>query len=138
MEKIGISACLLGIHCKYNGKHNLNLNVLDYIKGKELVLICPEAMGGLGTPRIPCEIQTDGRIVNRNHQDVTEQFILGKDMSLNKLRDNQCEQVILKDGSPSCGYKTIYDGSFTNRKIDGQGFTAKHLVKNHIKILDIK
>lgn len=138
MDKIGISACLLGIHCKYNGKHNLNLNILDYVKGKELVLICPEVMGGLGVPRVPCELQSDGRIINHNQEDVTQQFILGKDISLKKLKDNQCVKVILKDGSPSCGYQTIYDGSFTNRKIDGQGFTTKHLVKNHIKILDIK
>lgn len=138
MEKIGISACLLGVHCKYNGKHNLNLNVLDYVKGKELILICPESMGGLGTPRISCEIQKDGRIVNRHRQDVTDQFIKGKDISLKKLKDNNCQKVILKDGSPSCGYKTIYDGSFSNHKIEGQGFTTKYLVENHIQILDIE
>lgn len=138
MEKIGISACLLGIHCKYNGKHNLNLNVLDYVKGKEVILICPEEMGGLGTPRIPSEIQKDGQVVNQNHQNVTKEFDLGKALSLKKLQDNQCTQVILKDGSPSCGYKTIYDGSFTHKKINGQGLTAKHLVKNHIQILNIE
>jgi uncharacterized protein YbbK (DUF523 family) len=138
MEKIGVSACLLGVHCKYNGKHNLNLNVLNHIKGKEVILICPETMGGLSTPRIPSEIQADGRIVNKAHQDVTKQFILGRDLSLKKLKDNNCQKVILKDGSPSCGYKTIYDGRFANHKIDGQGFTTKHLVKNHIQILDIE
>ncbi len=137
MEKIGISACLLGVNCKYNGKHNLNIDLFEQIKGKELILICPEAMGGLGTPRIPSEIQADGSIINQNNIDVTDAFNLGKNISLKKLQDNQCSQVILKDGSPSCGYKTIYDGSFTNKKIKGQGVTAKYLVSNHIQIIDI-
>jgi len=138
MEKIGISACLLGVHCKYNGKHNLNLKILSQIKGKELVLICPETMGGLNTPRIPCEIQLDGRVLNQQGDDVTENFVLGSLLSLEKLEKNHCSQVILKDGSPSCGYKTIYDGSFSKRKISGQGFTTKHLSNHQIQIIDIQ
>ncbi|MFW6272438.1 MAG: DUF523 domain-containing protein [bacterium] len=137
MEKIGVSACLLGIGCKYNGKHNLNLDVLRYIAGKEVVLICPEVMGGLTTPRIPCEIQVDGKVLNQNYKNVTEAFNLGKHLSLVKLKENDCNQVILKDGSPSCGFTRIYDGSFTNKLIKGQGVTTKYLVDNHIQIIKI-
>ena len=137
MEKIAISACLLGIGCKYNGKHNLNLKVIPYILGKEVVLICPEVMGGLSTPRIPCEIQSDGSILNQNKEDVTEAFNLGKYLSLIKLEENDCKQVILKDGSPSCGYSTVYDGSFTNKLIKGQGVTTKYLIDNHINIINL-
>ncbi len=137
MEKIGVSACLLGIGCKYNGKHNLNLDVIRYIAGKEVVLICPEVMGGLQTPRIPCEIQANQSILNQNKEDVTEAFNLGKQFSLLKLKVNDCKQVILKDGSPSCGFSTIYDGSFTNKLIKGQGVTAKYLIDNHIQIIKL-
>jgi uncharacterized protein YbbK (DUF523 family) len=137
MEKIGVSACLLGIGCKYNGKHNLNLDVIRFIAGKELVLICPEVMGGLKTPRIPCEIQFNGRISNQKNEDVTEAFNLGKHLSLSKLKENDCNKVILKDGSPSCGYSTIYDGSFTGKLIKDQGVTTKYLIDNHIQIIQL-
>ncbi|QWB99684.1 DUF523 domain-containing protein [Mycoplasmatota bacterium] len=137
MEKIGVSACLLGINCKYNGKDNLNLEVLRYIAGKEVVLICPEVMGGLSTPRIPCEIQANGKVLNQNNVDVTEAFNLGKHLSLTKLKENDCNQVILKDGSPSCGFLSIYDGSFTNKLIKGQGVTTKFLKDNHIQVIHL-
>jgi len=138
MKKIGVSACLLGVSCKYNGSHNLNLNVLEAVKGQEVILICPEVMGGLTTPRMPNEIQEDGRVINANNDDMSEYFIRGKEISLQKLKHHQCYRVILKDGSPSCGYKSIYDGHFTNTKIQGQGVTTKLLKKHNIQILDIK
>jgi uncharacterized protein YbbK (DUF523 family) len=138
MEKIGVSACLLGIHCKYKGGHNLNLNVLKELIGKEVVLICPEVMGGLPTPRIPSEIQSDGHLINQNNENVTKAFDLGKHLSLKKLKENKVKKVILKDGSPSCGYKSIYDGSFSQKKIPGQGVTAQYLLSNNIEVLDIE
>ncbi len=136
-EVIGVSACLLGINCKYNGLHNLNFNVLDYIRGKEIVLICPEVFGGLGTPRIPSEIQKDGRILNKAGIDVTLNFDKGKKYALELLKKSNCKQVILKDGSPSCGYKTIYDGTFNNEKINGLGVTAMYFKENDIEIIDL-
>lgn len=138
MDKIGVSACLLGVNCKYNGKHNLSLKVLKAVKGKEVILICPEIMGGLPTPRIPNEIQENGRILNKDDEDMTHYFQQGAKLALNKLISFGCKQVILKDGSPSCGYKTIYNGQFTKTKISGQGVTTKLLKKHHIQILDIE
>ena len=135
---IGVSACLLGMNCKYNGSHNLNYEVLDYIRGKEVVLFCPEVFGGLGTPRIPCEIQSGGRILNKEGIDVTENFNTGKETTLELLKRNGCKQVILKDGSPSCGYITIYDGTFTNKKKNGLGVTARYLIDNKIDIIDLR
>lgn len=137
IEKIGVSACLLGVHCKYNGSHNLNQDVIDHIRGKETVLICPEVFGGLGTPRIPCEIQTDGHVHNKDGADVTDRFWIGSERALALLKVNNCSQVILKDGSPSCGYKTVYDGTFQNRKIEGIGVAAKRLIENGIVIIDL-
>ncbi len=135
---IGVSACLLGVNCKYNGSSNLNQEILDYIRGKEVVLICPEVFGCLGTPRIPSEIQKDGRIINKHGIDVSDNFRIGKEKTLELLKQNDCSTVILKDGSPSCGYKTIYDGTFTNKKVSGQGVTAMYLIENKIDIIDLK
>jgi len=135
--KLGVSACLLGVNCKYNGENNLDFAVLDYIKGKEIVLICPEEMGGLPTTRIPNEIQIDGRVINKVQEDVTEFFNHGKEMTLRKLKANNCNKVILKDGSPSCGYTYIYDGSFTNSKIKGKGLTTLYLENNKIEVIKL-
>jgi uncharacterized protein YbbK (DUF523 family) len=137
-EIIGVSACLLGINCKYNGLSNLNFDVIDYIRGKEVVLICPEVFGGLSTPRIPSEIQPNGKIYNKEGLDVTENFNQGKRITLELLKKNKCKHVILKDGSPSCGYREIYDGNFTNKRIIGQGVTTGYLIENEIDIIDLK
>ncbi|MFA7561397.1 MAG: DUF523 domain-containing protein [Candidatus Izemoplasmatales bacterium] len=133
---IGVSACLLGFNCKYNGKNNLNLEVINFIKGKEVVPFCPEELGGLQTPRIPSEITQNGKVINQVGQDVTNNFTQGAFKALEILKTNNCESVILKDGSPSCGYTFIYDGTFSNVKIPGEGITCKYLKNNGIKIID--
>lgn len=135
---IAVSACLIGVNCKYNGKNNLNYQVTDYLQGKEVILICPEELGGLTTPRIPSEIQNDGSVINKSGFDVTENFILGAKKALEIMRNANCQCVILKDGSPSCGYKFIYDGSFTGKRIRGQGVAARYLKENGIKIIDLE
>lgn len=138
MEKvIAVSACLLGCDCKYNGKNNLDPIVIEAIRGKKVITICPEVLGGMGTPRIPSEIQPDGSVQNKNHDDVTAFFEQGKKAALAILQENQCTEVILKDGSPSCGFRTVYDGTFTGRRISGMGITAKYLQDNGIRIVDL-
>ena len=140
MEKeiVAVSACLLGVNCKYNGLNNLNFKVIDYLKGKEVVLVCPEELGGLTTPRIPSEIQKSGLVINREGFDVTEQFMLGAKKTLEIMHEANANCVILKDGSPSCGYKNIYDGSFTGMRVKGLGICARYLVENGIKIIDLE
>ncbi|MDY0138385.1 MAG: DUF523 domain-containing protein [Candidatus Izemoplasmatales bacterium] len=135
---IAVSACLLGVNCKYNAKNNLNFKVIEYLKGKEVILICPEELGGLTTPRIPSEIQKDGRITNKASIDVTENFNLGARKALDIIKKNNCSKVILKDGSPSCGYTYVYDGSFTGKRIRSQGISARYLKENGIKIIDLE
>ena len=56
MEKVLVSACLIGNNCKYNGKNNKNEKIIEFLKDKEVVLVCPEVMGGLSTPRLKSEI----------------------------------------------------------------------------------
>lgn len=135
---VAVSACLIGVNCKYNGKNNLNLKVMNYLQGKEVILVCPEELGGLTTPRIPCEIQKDRTVINEVGKNVTDNFLLGAYRTLDILKENNCQSIILKDGSPSCGYKYIYDGSFTGKQIRGKGICAEYLNENGIKILDLE
>lgn len=135
-EVIAVSACLLGYHCKYNGKNNLDPKIVSYLQDNIVLPICPEEFGGLPTPRIPSEIQNDGRILNQKGQDVSCCFQRGLLVTLEIMKKHQSTKAILKDGSPSCGFTQIYDGSFTGTKIEGMGITAKHLVQNGVTILN--
>ena len=131
--KIGVSACLVGKNTKYDGGNNYNQYVMDYIKDKEVVLICPEVYGGLPTPRIPSE-QLNDKVINSENKDVTKEFTDGALISLNKLKEAGVKEVILKAKSPSCGYKRVYDGTFTRTLIDGNGVFAKMAIKEGFKI----
>ena len=137
-----VSACLLGIDCKYNGSNNKNENVLKYLEGKEYVIACPEQLGGLTTPRNPSEIVkigeneiNDYKLLSNEGKDVSESFIKGANETLKIARIFNCTEAILKEGSPSCGSSFIYDGSFTGKKICGQGVTTDLLRKNNIKVI---
>ena len=80
-EKILVSACLLGLNCKYDGENNRNEKVLEYIKDKEVIPVCPEIFGGLQTPRIPSEIVGD-KVLNREKIDVTKEYKKGAEETL--------------------------------------------------------
>ncbi len=138
-----VSACLLGINCKYNGNNNENTEVLDYLKDKNFILICPEQLGGLSTPRLPSEItHGDGYnvlngnalVLNNQKKDVTYNFLKGAEEALKIAKLYNIEEAILKEGSPSCGSKYIYDGSFSGNKTNGVGVTTALLRKNDIKV----
>ena len=133
MKKILVSACLLGIDCKYNGSNNLNEKVLEYLKDKEIIPICPEMLGGLSTPRNPSEI-VNGRVVNNIGIDVTEEYNKGANEVLKLAKLLNVGEALLKEKSPSCGVHKIYDGTFSNNKIDGVGVTTKLLIENGIKV----
>jgi len=137
MEKLLISACLLGVNCKYNGKNNLNPLIEELKKKYILIPICPEVMGGLPIPRDPSEIIGD-RVISSNGKDVTKEYNLGAKMSLDTALKMNIDKAILKDGSPSCGKTYIYDGTFSKKKISGMGITTKNLIKNNIKIYNEK
>lgn len=127
--KVGVSACLVGKNTKYDGGNNYNKYVLEYLKDKEVVLICPEVFGGLPTPRIPSE-QINDKVINSNNEDVTRQFVDGANEALKRLQQQNVNVVILKERSPSCGYKKIYDGTFSKTIIDGNGVFAKLAIEN--------
>jgi len=129
-----VSACLMGVNCKYSGGNNKNENVINFLKDKEFTVVCPEQLGGLSTPRVPVEI-VNGDYFNKIGENVSTNFINGANETLNIIKMyNDIELIILKDGSPSCGSEKIYDGTFSNIKIDGMGCTAKLLLEKGYKI----
>ena len=133
--KILVSACLLGKNCKYNGGNNLNQGVLEFIEGHEVIGVCPEQLGGLSTPRLPAEI-VDGVVTNKEGVSVDAEFHKGAQTALAAALENKVDLAILQSRSPSCGVKEIYDGSFSGKKIKGQGVLAKLLSAHGIKVLD--
>lgn len=133
--KIMVSACLMGENCKYNGGNNFSEKVLNYVKGHEVISVCPEVMGGLPTPRVPAEIVNDV-VTTKDGQNVDKEFRLGAEKALQIAQENQVDLVILQSRSPSCGSKQIYDGSFSGKKINGQGIFAKMLTENDFQVMD--
>lgn len=133
--KILVSACLLGKNCKYNGGNNLNQSVLVFIEGHEVIGVCPEQLSGLSTPRLPAEI-VDGVVTNKEGVSVDAEFRKGAQAALAVALENKVDLAILQSRSPSCGVKEIYDGSFSGKKIKGQGVFAKLLSARGIKVLD--
>lgn len=137
MENVLISACLLGVACRYDGcRKPLPPSVIEKLKQKYcLIPICPEIMGGLPTPRIAAEIQPDRKVMRSDGADVTENYRKGAEEALRLAELFQCKLAVLKEKSPSCGAGRIYDGSFTRKLIEGDGITAALLKKNGICVI---
>src|SRR5690242_9591884 len=60
--KVVVSACLLGAPVRYNGtdKKSTHPILQRWVDEGRTVSVCPEVLGGLGTPRPPAEIVTIG------------------------------------------------------------------------------
>ena len=132
-KKIGISACLLGDNVKYNGGNNYTKLYaqtlkLDYLK------ICPETFGGLSIPRVPSEIKGD-KVFSKRGEDLSEEFKIGAIKTLERLKKYGVDIIVMKSKSPSCGYGKVYDGTFTEKLIEGNGRTVEFLLENNIKII---
>ena len=132
--KILVSACLLGENCKYNGSNNYNKAVVDFIKGHEVICVCPEVLGGLSVPREPAEL-VDGTVMTKEHISVDKEFRKGAAAALKQALDGQADMAVLQSRSPSCGVRQIYDGSFSQKLIAGQGIFAKLLQDAGVKII---
>ena len=137
MEKILVSACLLGINCKYNGGNNYNEKIIEYLKDKEVIPICPEIYGGLSTPRKPSE-RKGNLVIDNEQNDVTLNFKKGAEETLKLAKLLGVKKALLKSKSPSCGYKMIYDGTFTDHLIAGNGVTTELLLNEGIEVLTEK
>ena len=124
--KILVSACLLGENCKYNGGNNYSPAVVEFVKGKEVLTLCPEMMAGMGCPRTPIEI-VDGVLMDRdgNNVDATMRKAVADAMEFIRKEDIEC--AILQSRSPTCGVNQVYDGSFSGKLISGSGIFAQAL-----------
>ena len=133
--KILVSACLLGENVKYNGGNNYSEELHEYLKGHEVFSVCPEVLGGLPVPRIPCEI-VNGVVFNKAGENKDKEFHDGAEQGLKMVEEFDIDLVILQPRSPSCGTKIIYDGTFSGNKISGNGVFSKLLQANGFKPLE--
>lgn len=139
-KKLLVSACLIGINCRYDGKHNLipDDKLRELKVYFDLIPVCPEQLGGLSTPRLPAEIQADGKVLRNDDADVSDNFSRGADAAMSIAEEVGGDLALLKAHSPSCGHSLIYDGRFNGTLIEGQGVTAKLFEKNGIKVYNEK
>lgn len=130
-----VSACLLGMPCRYDGtgKREAGLEKLRE-QGHTLIPVCPEVLGGLPIPRPPAERQPDGRVITQKGQDVTNQYRAGAQRALELAQVHGCTLAVLKERSPSCGRGQIYDGTFSHTLISGSGVTAQLLEEHGIPV----
>ena len=133
--RILVSACLLGQKCKYNGGDNYSEAVTEYVRGHEVIPVCPELAGGLSVPRSPCEI-VDGVVMNTDGENVDKAFRDGAALCVGLAKEKKIDLAILQSRSPSCGVEQIYDGTFSGRKIAGSGVFASLLRENGFRVLD--
>ncbi|HEV2613838.1 MAG TPA: DUF523 domain-containing protein [Gammaproteobacteria bacterium] len=148
MSKILFSGCLLGQKVRYDGRDNLQTNarLQSPIKAGNVISICPEMAGGLPTPRPPAEIEPGknvgdifsgiGRILTNLGDDVTAEYLLGAQKTLELAQKHDIRVAVLKARSPSCGSKQVYDGTHSGIKIDGMGVTAALLTLHGIHVFD--
>lgn len=140
-----ISSCLIGLETRYDGESNLDEKYLQMVRDGRAVPFCPEQAGGLSTPRAPSEIRCgDGfdvlsgkaRVITEEGQDVTDNFVKGARETWKLMKKIGAQGAILKSKSPSCGCKTIYDGSFEGKLREGVGVTAAYLMRKGMEVID--
>lgn len=135
--KVLVSACLLGENCKYNGGNNYSQKLDKYLKGQEVISVCPEVLAGMGVPRPSVEIVNE-HVEDKDGNNYDNKFTVGINKALNTIKDEDIDLVILQSRSPTCGVKQIYDGSFSGNLIDGSGMFARELVKRGYQVIDVE
>lgn len=133
MEKILVSACLIGKNCRYDGKNSLKDEILQLQDKFILIPICPEVDGGMSTPRLPSE-RRGNHVINQIGEDNTLYFHRGAIHALKLAKEHHIRYAILKSKSPSCGRDQIYDGTFSSTLTNGDGVLAEYLKKEGITI----
>lgn len=129
-----VSACLLGIACRYDGKSKPNDKVIGLKEKYNLIPVCPESLGGLPSPRKPSEISGDN-VISEDGSDVTVQYNKGAAETLKIAKLFDCKIAVMKEKSPSCGNGKIHNGKFDGGLIDGDGITVRLLKENGIRVL---
>ncbi|WNS81502.1 DUF523 domain-containing protein [Domibacillus sp. DTU_2020_1001157_1_SI_ALB_TIR_016] len=141
---IMVSSCLAGMKVRYNGTDRLDERIRQLVEEKKAVMVCPELLGGFQTPRPPAEIVggtgedvLDGRakVIDQFGNDVTDMYVAGARAALKTAQEIGAEAAVLKENSPSCGSRAIYNGSFSGEKIAGAGVTTALLRRHGIRVL---
>ncbi len=128
--KIAVSACLLGDNVRYDGTNKRNDELIRLLEGQEIIRICPEAMV-FAIPHLPIE-RCNGKVIDQEGSDHTEELKSACEQCLDWIAD--CDFVILKSKSPSCGYGEIYDGTFSGTLIKGNGLFAALCLQHNFPI----
>ena len=135
MTKVLVSGCLLGENCKYNGGNNYNPRVVEFLKDKEVISICPEIMAGMGCPRNPIEI-VDGVLTDCHGKNVDALIRKSVMEIMERIRDEEIQCAVLQSRSPTCGVNQVYDGTFSGKLIPGSGVFAKSLMDAGYLVID--
>ena len=130
-----VSACLLGVTCRYDGGSKICPQLDALMERFELIPVCPEQLGGLPTPRLPSERRGES-VVARDGTDVTAAFQRGAEQSCKIAALYGARCALLKARSPSCGSGEIYDGSFSGKLTPGFGVAAEALHSRGIDVYD--
>ncbi len=129
-----VSACLLGIYCRYDGRCETDERVMALSRDHVLIPVCPEQLGGLPTPRAAVEL-LDGRAVTRDGADLTEAFERGVGQAMRVAGLTGARVAVLQPRSPSCGRGIIYDGTFSGTRVEGDGVLAQALAARGVALL---
>ncbi|MCC8193259.1 MAG: DUF523 domain-containing protein [Deltaproteobacteria bacterium] len=133
-ERIVASACLCGVQCRYDGRGGMHPHLMELLARGLVIPVCPEVLGGLPVPRDPCEIR-GAAVVDKGGVDRTAAFARGAAAALGIARECGVTTAVLKERSPSCGVRFIYDGTFASRLVPGRGLTARLLAENGIVVI---
>ncbi len=133
-EKILVSACLAGRHCRYDGKEKGIPEIAELVAEGKMIPVCPESAGGLRIPREPSEIRGD-RVFSKSGKDVTKQYREGAQRCLKVCQRHHCRMAVLKSKSPSCGKGCIHNGRFDGGLVEGNGIFAQLCLDHGIKVL---
>ena len=157
-EPVLISACLVGVKSRYDGKDALNKKLLATLDGCVIIPVCPEQLGGLPTPRARAEIsptdvtqpekKTSGAplegsavldgiaiVTDEFGTDVTRAYIKGARETLAIARVTGAKRALLKERSPSCGVTFIMKD---NLQVHGRGVSAALLAREGIEVSGIE
>ncbi|MGE7993804.1 DUF523 domain-containing protein [Pseudomonas sp. NPDC089554] len=142
--KVLVSACLLGQPVRYDGRASGHPDLLQQWQAEgRVVPLCPEVAGGLPTPRPPAEIPggqgaqvLDGQaqVLTVVGEDVSAAFLSGANQALALVRRHGIRVAVLKAGSPSCGNRLTYDGTFSGAKVPGEGVTTALLRREGVLV----
>jgi uncharacterized protein YbbK (DUF523 family) len=138
-----VSACLAGRACAYDASHRAHPEILELVRSGRAVLVCPEEEGGLGTPRPAAEVSggTGGDVLDRTARvvtddgvDVTDQYLAGAEVAVRRAVEERCRAAVLKARSPACGCGAVYDGTFSQTIVEGDGVSAAALRRAGVEL----